>query len=269
MLVAKGGIPIKISVKTIPLSFITIVFLVGIILFSLKLFVWGLIALVLLLISTFTIKMYRSTVLLYLFFLIGLFLFQVGTLFVDEWNIATEMKVLLNRCFLLFILIATSISQLIIKKKLHFFTSLPNWKSQITMSFHTIKLPFFLLFGLIGSSTIFIPLIRYEEFSYLKAMVLFAISFSVINAVLEELLWRGIMLSSLKGDVSTYYAVFTTSIGFGLLHIAIGIPIIISLLFSVGGLFYAFVVVKTKSIYPAIVFHIIINLGMVLNGWII
>nr|WP_280157667.1 CPBP family glutamic-type intramembrane protease [Priestia aryabhattai]MDH3131841.1 hypothetical protein [Priestia aryabhattai] len=38
--------------------------------------------------------------------------------------------------------------------------------------------------------------------------------------------------------------------------------------FSFGGLFYAFVVLKTKSIYPAVVFHFIINLGMVFNGWI-
>ncbi|MGD6957411.1 CPBP family glutamic-type intramembrane protease [Rossellomorea aquimaris] len=35
-----------------------------------------------------------------------------------------------------------------------------------------------------------------------------------------------------------------------------------------GGLFYAIVVLKTESIYPSIAFHMVMNLGMVLNGWI-
>ncbi|MCK2000351.1 CPBP family intramembrane metalloprotease [[Brevibacterium] frigoritolerans] len=105
--------------------------------------------------------------------------------------------------------------------------------------------------------------------SQLKQILLFGIFFAIINAPLEEVIWRGIMLSSLKRNISTFYAVVITSIGFGLLHLAIGIPLIISLLFSFGGFFYAIVVLKTNSIYPSIVFHIVINLGMVFNGWII
>nr|WP_286170853.1 CPBP family intramembrane glutamic endopeptidase [Bacillus sp. NTK071] len=120
-----------------------------------------------------------------------------------------------------------------------------------------------------GSSTILIPLFIHQEINYLKSILLFGILFAIVNATLEEVIWRGIMLSSLKRNVSTFYAVLITSIGFGLLHISIGISLIISLLFSFGGLFYAIVVIKTKSIYPSIVFHIVINLGMVFNGWII
>ncbi|MGG0643065.1 CPBP family intramembrane glutamic endopeptidase [Sporosarcina gallistercoris] len=104
--------------------------------------------------------------------------------------------------------------------------------------------------------------------SYVKSVLPFAIGFAFLNAVLEELIWRGSMLSSLQRNVSTLYAVLTTSIGFGLLHISIGIPVMISLIFSFAGLFYAIVVLKTKSIYPAIAFHFVINLGMVFNGWI-
>jgi uncharacterized protein len=40
----------------------------------------------------------------------------------------------------------------------------------------------------------------------------------------------------------------------------------ICLLFSFGGLFYGIVVVKTNSIYPAILFHFAANMGMVLSG---
>lgn len=77
------------------------------------------------------------------------------------------------------------------------------------------------------------------------------------------------MLSSLKEFVSIRSAVIITSIGFGLLHLTVGIPFIFSLLFSIGGLFYALVVMKTNSIYPSIIFHFVINVGMVLSGLIL
>ncbi|WP_286197721.1 CPBP family intramembrane glutamic endopeptidase [Bacillus sp. ISL-34] len=179
-----------------------------------------------------------------------------------------EMKIIINRSLLMFIMVGTVISLMLSKQKIFFFALLPEWHRRITMPFHTIKLPYFLLIGLMVSSTILIPLFS-QEMSDLKTILLFGILFAIINATLEEVIWRGIMLSSLKRNVSTFYAVVITSIGFGLLHISIGIPVIISLLFSFGGLFYAIVVLKTNSIYPSIVFHIVINLGMVFNGWII
>nr|WP_270182374.1 CPBP family intramembrane glutamic endopeptidase [Alkalihalobacillus sp. CinArs1] len=115
---------------------------------------------------------------------------------------------------------------------------------------------------------IFLPLL-FQEVSYIRSLLLFGVLFALINATLEEVIWRGVMLSSLKRSVSTLYAVLITSVGFGLLHISIGIPVIMSILFSFGGLFYAIVVIKSRSIYPSIVFHMLINLGMVFNGWIV
>ncbi|MFP3339736.1 CPBP family intramembrane glutamic endopeptidase, partial [Micrococcus sp. SIMBA_131] len=79
-----------------------------------------------------------------------------------------------------------------------------------------MKVGFFLLFGLIGSSMILIPVL-FQEISYIRSLFLFAIMFAVINATLEEVVWRGVMLSSLKRNASTLYAVVITSVGFGLI----------------------------------------------------
>lgn len=213
--------------------------------------------------------MYRSSVLLLFSFLVGLLIYQLATSFISDLTMTNEMKILLNRSFLSIILIAIVLSQLLVKHKINFFTVLPDWKSHIQMPFHKITVWGFLLIGLVGSSTILLPLLRFTDSNHLKSLFLFALLFAILNGVLEEFIWRGVLLSSLNRDISTIYAVVITSVGFGLLHISIGIPMIVSILFSFGGLFYAIVVLKTKSIYPAIVFHIIINLGMVLNGWII
>jgi len=195
--------------------------------------------------------------------------FQLGSIYIDGWNISAEMKILINRSFLLFIIIGAVISLMLFKQKISIFALLPDWQSSINMPYHKIKLPYFLLIALMGSSVILIPIFLHQETSYVKSILLFGILFAVINATLEEILWRGILLSNLKENISTFYAVFITSIGFGLLHLSIGIPFIVCLLFSFGGLFYAIVVLKTNSIYPSILFHMVINLGMVLNGWII
>ncbi|ANC79378.1 abortive infection protein [Fictibacillus phosphorivorans] len=196
-------------------------------------------------------------------------MFVIGSDYFISLELSKETKVLLNRCLLLCMIIGVCISLTLSKQKINFFTSMPNWRGRIAFPHHTLPTRTFFLFGLLGSFTIFLPLFFKEDVVIENNFLMFALLFSLINALLEELLWRGVLLSSLKENISTPYAVVTTSIGFGLLHLSIGIPFVMSLLFSLGGLFYAFVVLKTNSIYPAIVFHFVINMGMVLNEWII
>ncbi|PFG03527.1 CPBP family intramembrane glutamic endopeptidase [Bacillus sp. es.034] len=241
-------------------------FFAGIILLSYRAYAWGLLPMLGFLILYLSGKNNRSVASLFLFFLIGFLLFQWATGWINRWNISKETNILLNRSFLIFILFALAVSQWIAKEKIRFYMRFPDWSKRISMPSHTIPLPLFLMIGLAGSSTIFIPLIWSEGFS--ESLFLFAIGFTILNATLEELIWRGVMLSSLIRNTSVIYAVTVTSIGFGLLHLSIGIPLLLSLLFSFGGLFYSIVVLKTDSIYPSIAFHMVINMGMVLNEWI-
>jgi uncharacterized protein len=243
-------------------------FFSGIILLSYRSYGWGLLPMLGLLILYLSFNKNRSVASFFLFFLIGFLTFQCATGWINSWDILKETKILLNRSFLLFILGALVLSQWLAKEKIRFYMRTPDWSKHISMPSHTISLPLFLWIGLAGSSTIFIPLIWSEGISEVKSIFLFAIGFTILNATLEELIWRGIMLSSLRQNTSVVYAVTVTSIGFGLLHLSIGIPLLPSLLFSFGGLFYSIVVLKTDSIYPSIAFHMVINMGMVLNGWI-
>lgn len=241
-------------------------FFAGIILLSYRAYAWGLLPLLGLLILYLSGKNNRSVASLYLFFLIGFLIFQWATGWINGWNISKETNILLNRSFLIFILFTLAVSQWMSKEKIRFYMRFPDWSKRISMPSHTIPLPLFLMIGLAGSSTIFIPLIWSEGSS--ESLFLFAIGFTILNATLEELIWRGVMLSSLIRNTSVIYAVTVTSLGFGLLHLSIGIPLLLSLLFSFGGLFYSIVVLKTDSIYPSIAFHMVMNMGMVLNGWI-
>ncbi|MFI8684550.1 lysostaphin resistance A-like protein [Rossellomorea sp. NPDC077527] len=254
--------------QTIFLISTAILFFTGIILFSYRTYEWGMVPLLGLLILYLFTQKNRSVVPLFFFFLLGFLLFQFANGWVNGWDVSKETKILLNRAFLLIILLTAALSQWISHEKVWLYTVFPHWKKRVSMPSHTISLPFFLLIGLAGSCTIFIPLLWSGEISEMRSLFLFAVGFTILNATLEELIWRGVILSSLIRNTSVVYAVAVTSIGFGLLHLSIGIPLFLSLLFSFGGVFYSFVVLKTESVYPSIAFHMVMNMGMVLNGWI-
>ncbi|MEH7247326.1 type II CAAX endopeptidase family protein [Neobacillus niacini] len=206
---------------------------------------------------------------LLLSFLIGFLIFMVSNNFIGTLTISKEMKILLNRLFLIFIIIGMVLNYLIFKKKVSWYNEKPDWKNPIVLPFHKINIFWFWIIGIVVNGTVYLFFIVQKDVEYLQSLFLFCLLFSLINAVFEEIIWRGIMLSALKEFTSTGYAIFVTSVGFGLLHLAIGFSIPLSLLISVAGVVYAIITLKTKSIYPSFAFHIVINIGMVYSGFII
>jgi membrane protease YdiL (CAAX protease family) len=140
----------------------------------------------------------------------------------------------------------------------------------VTHGFHSIKISTFLIIAILGNMLVFVPLIFFlNDSEQLRNLLLFGVAFSLINAFLEELIWRGRFFSILSNEVSILYALVFTSLAFGLHHIVIGIPFFAAFSFSIGGLFFALVVIKTNSIIPAVLWHFIINMCMVFSGLII
>jgi uncharacterized protein len=257
------------SNKQFTLRLIALLFFLGIIFVSYSIWIGlaGVIAILLMMhIANGTNRVVIS---IFIAFLISFFLYQLTNAVVNNFEISRELKVLINRGLLLMIFLGICIANLLLNKKISFFNHKPKWSQSISLPLHTIKLSSFMLIGLMISGITFLPFILQQDPAFIKSILLFAILFSIINATLEEMIWRGIMLTNLMEHTSVMYAVIITSIGFGLLHLVIGIPFFVSLLFSFGGLFYGMVVIKSNSIYPAILLHFVVNLGMVLSGFIL
>ncbi|MFD3449319.1 CPBP family intramembrane glutamic endopeptidase [Microbacteriaceae bacterium 4G12] len=255
--------------KNLLLTILAFIFLAGIMFISYKMWLGFIGMMLLLVIIHFTNINYRLLTSLFTSFLLSFFLFQLTNLFIDHYDISREIKVLLKRSSLLIIITGLCLNQSLPKQRLSFFHRKPEWNNRIHFPSHSIKLSYFLLIGLLINIATFIPFILQKEVSYVKSILLFCLLFSFINSLFEEVIWRGILLASIKEYTSVFYAVFITSLGFGLQHITVGIPLYISVLFSFGGLFYAFVVLRTNSIYPSVLFHICINIGMVFSGFIL
>jgi uncharacterized protein len=255
--------------KNLFLNLLALLFFIGMVVISYKMWFSGLLVCFLILLMYLTQEKNRFVSFLFLMFLVSLSLYQFMNILLDTFDISRDIRIILNRSLLTIMVAGLYIAHLINKKEFSFYNHKPQWKSMIILPFHSIKLSHFMIQGMVISAVIFIPFIIGQEFNNIKLLLVFCILFSVVNACLEELIWRGILFSSLIKEVSVPYALVITSLGFGLLHLTIGFPFIVCLLFSLGGLFYGMVVLKTNSIYPGILFHLVINIGMVFGGIIL
>ncbi|WP_190238675.1 CPBP family intramembrane glutamic endopeptidase [Salipaludibacillus neizhouensis] len=255
--------------KYLSLSILALLFFLGIVVTALKMW-FGIITVLLCLLFMYVFKTnLRFITSIFISFIVSLSFFQFINIFILNYNLSTEVETLLNRSLLLIMVLGIWLTHLIHKKKLSFFNRLPEWDTYINLPFHTIKISSFLLVVFLVNILILSLFIFQQDISDIQSMLFFGLLFSIINATLEEFLWRGILLSSLTRYVSVLYGMIITSIGFGLMHLVIDMPLLLCIIFSFGGFFYAVLVLKTKSIYPAVLIHFMINIGMVLSGWIV
>ena len=206
---------------------------------------------------------------LFMLFLIGFTLFIFTNHLIEPLTISKEIKIILNRLFLIFIIIALVFHSLCFSRKFSWYNNKPDWKNSIDLKYHRVHIFWFWMIGVIVNGIIYFSFIVQRDFELIQSLFWFCLIFSLINAVFEEVIWRGYMLSALVKFTSAGYAVFITSIGFGLLHLAIGFSLALSLLISAAGVIYAVITLKTNSIYPSMVFHFVVNIGMVYSGFII
>jgi membrane protease YdiL (CAAX protease family) len=96
----------------------------------------------------------------------------------------------------------------------------------------------------------------------------YGILFALINSVLEEVLWRGLILSRFVDVLGEIWGLLIVSIGFGMYHYSIGFPWSICLLFSIFGMQLGGLTIRSKGLLPVIILHFIMNILFVLSGLI-
>lgn len=184
---------------------------------------------------------------------------------------STEMHVFLSRMSLIFVLLPLWLLSLFLRRPLLNYWRKPAWKETMVFpfiwsGFHRVSVARFLVIALAVNLAVFIPFVYTNRMSIIVEIWLLAIIFSVTNALLEELIWRGVLLSRFAEGMGEKWAVAFTSVGFGLQHLSLGFSWPVCLAFSVGGLFFGGITVRSGSILPAMAWHLVLNLLMVLSG---
>jgi uncharacterized protein len=150
----------------------------------------------------------------------------------------------------------------------------PKWDNIIQFPFiwsgsHHVKIISFLLIALTINVLAMLPFILFNGWSFIQEVFVIAVIFSFTNAILEEFIWRGALLSRFSEQLGEKWAIVITSLGFGLQHYSLGFPWLICIAFSFGGFFYGVITIKSESIIPSIIWHIILNFLMVFSGLIL
>jgi len=86
-------------------------------------------------------------------------------------------------------------------------------------------------------------------------------------AIFEEIFWRGVMLVLFRRKYSARSSVLITTLGFSLLHLVNllwDVPatfVLRQVIMGIGfGLFYGYLVLRTESLLPAMLFHYLVNI---------
>jgi uncharacterized protein len=218
-------------------------------------------------------KPLRFFILTTLFFGIGFFLYlYVNSHWISDLN-PKELHILFNRLSLILIIIPLSALSFIYKIPFMRYWKKPQWNELIGIpfiwsGFHQSKIKYFLLIALTINLFTFMPFIIHNGWTYIQEVWLLAIIFSITNASLEEIIWRGALLSRFSEQLGEKWAVIVTSLGFGLQHYSLGFSWGVCIAFSLGGLFFGGITIKSKSIVPGVIWHMSINALMVFSGFI-
>lgn len=91
------------------------------------------------------------------------------------------------------------------------------------------------------------------------SVILTGFAFAVINSVLEELLWRGYILGRTIQLCGEKFGLILMSLAFGLYHYPLGFSIPICLLFSLGGIYFGGIAIRSKGLLLGTIMHISMN----------
>ncbi|MCS0790134.1 CPBP family intramembrane glutamic endopeptidase [Cytobacillus pseudoceanisediminis] len=250
------------------------IFTAAILLFQYKLFAFAFILCFgLIIFLLFTSKQERVFSWIIAGYLTGSLLFLYGDKMLDALSFQHSILMIFNRILLLIpILLLVYISKKFNKTAIPFWRK-PDWNSQIFFpfiwsGFHSLKIKHFLVVAIMINFASFAYSIFSAENSVTRDFIIFLIGFSIINGLMEELLWRGIILSRMSELSGEKTAVLFSGLAFGFSHIMLGYSFISCLLFAFGGVFYAAITVKSRSIFPAVIWHIAMNVFMILSGFI-
>lgn len=206
-------------------------------------------------------------------FLLGHLFYLYGDRLVDELPFRVSTRMVLNRGLLLIPILFIIYVTKKFKAPINYYWVKTDWKAKIYFpfiwrGFHSLSIKQFLLAAISINLIVFFPFILKANLSFQFSFLSFLILFSLINGLLEEILWRGILLTRMVELAGEKMAIVFSGIAFGLSHLAFGFSYLTCLGFSIGGIFYAGIVIRSGSIIPAIIWHFAFNLLMILSGLI-
>lgn len=250
---------------------LAIIFLIALLFFEIQNFRGVFVLLFILLLAVFFLEeKYRMFIWLLCAFFIGKLIFLYGDRLMLELPLSNRLSFTGSQfLFLIPISLMLYISKKF-KEETHFNWRRPKWQFTFHLPLINLKIPVrnMLLIGISLSSLLFLPSILKEDFNFSLDLMIMGLVFSIANGVLQEVLWRGIFLRVFVRLAGNFLAVAVTSIAFGISQFSLGFSVLACLGFIVIGYLFALITLKSNSLLPSTIWHIVVNFLLILNGTI-
>lgn len=99
-------------------------------------------------------------------------------------------------------------------------------------------------------------------------VLLYGLLFSVLNALLEEVIWRGFITSRAMDVVGEQQALVLTAVSFGIYHLSLGFAPWVCAIFAIGGFYMGGAAIKSKGLLAPFIMHVFVNMIFVAFGLI-
>jgi uncharacterized protein len=178
--------------------------------------------------------------------------------FIEGFHFGPFSRVMINQ--ILYIIPILMVSYVIkqFKKEISMFFKKPN-PSQIK------KFPSIILF--LASAGFIIFIYKNNVGMDLKLFSMF-ILFVLIHSILQEVIWRGILLTQMIKITDERTAILLSTTAFALNTTIFGFSFTVFLMYLFLGVIFALLTINYKSIFPAILAHTLLLLLLFLNGWL-
>ena len=121
---------------------------------------------------------------------------------------------------------------------------------------------------MIGTSYFIYSYVSDLDTNEFRLLLYYGLIFSLVNSILEEWVWRGVILSQYVKWSGNVYGLMVTSLLFGMSHYDLGFSIWVCIAFSIGGFFMGGVAIRSKGIVAPILMHIYMNIIFTMTGMI-
>ncbi|MGF7045559.1 membrane protease YdiL (CAAX protease family) [Paenibacillus sp. DS2015] len=192
------------------------------------------------------------------------------TYLLNQANLSQELVIALSRFSLIGYLLPFMIWDKVQPAQTRYFT-FGSFTRPIHFPFIWVGLPNpmwqFLLIGVVVIVSSFVAVIDWGRADFVT-LLLYGIVFAFINAILEEFLWRGYILTRFVDGLGERLGLIIGSIPFGMYHYSLGFPWSICALFAVLGMMLGGIAIRSRGLLPVILLHFIMNVLFVLSGLI-
>jgi membrane protease YdiL (CAAX protease family) len=260
--------------KEYPLRNLTFIFLfiTTLIFFQLnRITIAFIILFVLLLLVVFLQEKQRIFVWITIAYFTGELLYLYGNRLLNSLSYHVNVLLMLDKLLLLFPIAIIFYVCLKFKQDVALYFKKPVWNQQVSFSLFSnqlfsLSVFHFLLAAISISIIMYIPFIIIEQPNIKWPWFFWIFVYAAICSIMEEVLWRGLIMTGMKNLTNESFAIFFSSAAYGFSYIMFGYSLAICMLIALFGCYWGFITSRSGSIIPAMLWHFVFQILMVLSG---